>query len=184
MSQQRKRLHPHKFTLWIAIGSITMMFAGLTSAYIIKRNQANWITFELPNIFWFSTAVIIASSITILICRKYFYEKEMAKYRQFITITMLLGILFIALQTIGFIQLWNSGITLTKNVSYSFLYIIVGLHALHLLGGVIALLVIFIKAFSRRQKIYSSVPIDMMNTYWHFVDFLWIYLLIFLLMIR
>lgn len=184
MNQQRRKIHPHKFTLLVAIGSITMMFAGLTSAFIIKRNQPNWIEFELPHIFWFSTAVIIASSITMLLCRKYFYNKEMAMYRRFITITMLLGILFIVLQFIGFFQLWNAGITLTKNVSYSFLYILVGLHALHLLGGIIALLVMFVKAFSTRQKLYTPVPIDMMNTYWHFVDFLWIYLLFFLLMIQ
>lgn len=184
MSQQRKRIHPHKFTLWVAIGSITMMFAGLTSAYIVKRNQANWITFELPKIFWYSTAVILLSSLTMLLARKFFVAKEMSKYRQFLSVTMLLGILFVVLQAIGFTQLWQQGITLTKNVSYSFLYIIVGLHAAHVLGGVIALVIMFFKAFSRRQKIYSSVPVDVMNTYWHFVDLLWLYLLVFLLMVR
>ena len=184
MSQQRKRIHPHKFTLWVAIGSITMMFAGLTSAYIVKRSQANWATFELPKIFWYSTAIIVLSSITMLLSRRFFVLKEMSRYRQFISITMLLGVLFVVLQTIGFTQLWHQGITLTKNVSYSFLYIIVGLHAVHVIGGVIALVIMFFKAFSRRQKIYSSVPVDVMSTYWHFVDLLWLYLLVFLLMVR
>lgn len=184
MSEQRKRIHPHKFTLWVGIASIVMMFAGLTSAYIVKRNLANWITFDLPAIFWYSTAVIILSSITIMAGRNYFKQGEMAKYRQSLIITTVLGILFVLMQTLGFINLWNNGITLTRNVSFSFLYIIVGLHALHVVAGVIALLIILIKAFSSRRKTYSIVPIDLMSTYWYFVDFLWIYLLIFLVLIR
>ena len=184
MTRQRQKMHPHKFTLWVAIGSITMMFAGLTSAYIVKRNQPNWLTFNLPVIFWYSTAVIIASSLTIMLCKRYFIQKEMAKYRQMLLVTTLLGILFVVLQIIGFKQLWANGITLTKNVAYSFLFIIVGLHAVHVIGGVIALMVTFLKAFSTRVKNYSSVPVELIGTYWHFVDFLWIYLLAFLLMIQ
>ena len=184
MNDQRKRIHPHKFTLWVGIGSIVMMFAGLTSAYIVKRNLANWVPFDWPVAFWYSTAVIILSSITIMISRNFFKQGEMPKYRRWLAITMCLGIVFVILQTVGFSNLWENGITLTKNVSFSFLYIIVGLHALHVLAGIIALVVILLKAFSRRRKIYSAVPIDLMSTYWHFVDFLWIYLLIFLLLIK
>lgn len=182
--KERQKIHPHKFTLWIGIGSMVMMFAGLTSAYIVKRNQANWITFDLPVIFWYSTAVIVLSSITMMLCRRSFMQKDMFRYRQLITVTMLLGILFVVLQVIGFTQLWHKGIVLTKNVSYSFLYVIVGVHALHVIGGVIALLVMFIKAFSVRRRVYTAVPVDMISTFWHFVDFLWIYLLIFLLVIQ
>jgi cytochrome c oxidase subunit 3 len=184
MNEQRKRIHPHKFTLWVGIGSIIMMFAGFTSAYIVKRNLANWMTFDLPAIFWYSTAVIILSSLTIMISRNSFRQGEMAKYRRWLAVTMLLGVLFVVLQTIGFITLWENGVTLTRNVSFSFLYIIVGLHALHVIAGVIALLVTLIKAFSIRRKTYSTVPIDLMSTYWHFVDFLWIYLLVFLVLIK
>ena len=184
MTEQRKKIHPHKFTLWIAIGSITMMFAGLTSAYIIKRNQPNWFEFDLPVTFWYSTAVIVASSVTIWLAVRAFREKAMAKYRQMLMATFFLGILFIGLQVTGFVQLWKQGITLTKNVSISFLYPIIGLHAVHVIGGVIALLIMFLKAFSRKQKTYSAVPVELISTYWHFVDLLWIYLLFFLLMIR
>ncbi len=184
MTEQRKKIHPHKFTLWIAIGSITMMFAGLTSAYIIKRNQPNWLEFDLPAVFYYSTAAIIVSSITVWQAVKAFREKEMAKYRQFLIATFVLGIVFVCLQITGFVQLWRQGITLTKNVSISFLYPIIGLHALHVTGGIVALAIMFLKAFSTRRKTYSAVPIEMMSTYWHFVDLLWIYLLIFLLMIR
>lgn len=184
MNDQKKRIHPHKFTLWIGIGSIVMMFAGLTSAYIVKRNLANWISFDLPPAFYISTAIIIISSITMLLCKQNFIKSEMQKYRMWLFITMILGIVFVVLQTIGFINLWKDGITLTRNVAFSFLYIIVGLHAIHVVAGVIALIVTYIRSLSVKRKNYSIVPVDLLSTYWHFVDLLWVYLLVFLIMIR
>ncbi|MFN8246157.1 MAG: heme-copper oxidase subunit III [Ferruginibacter sp.] len=182
--ENKNKIHPHKFTMWVAIGSILMMFAGLTSAYIVKRNQAGWVSFQLPVVFWYSTAVILASSGTLYMAARSFRDRLMSRYRQLMGATMVLGIVFIALQVIGFNQLWNLGLTLTSSVSYSFLYVIVGLHALHVIGGVIALIVMAIKAFSTRTRVYSSVPVELISTYWHFVDILWIYLLVFLLMIQ
>ncbi len=184
IKDQKNRIHPHKFTLWIGLASIVMMFAGLTSAYIIKRNLSNWITFDLPKVFWYSTAVIIFSSITVMLSQKAFKQREMKVYRRWLTVTMLLGIAFVFMQYVGFTQLWDSGITLTRNVSFSFLYIIVGLHALHVIAGVIALIIILVQAFRLKIKNYNPVQIELMSTYWHFVDFLWIYLLLFLVMIR
>lgn len=182
--EQRKKIHPHKFTLWVGVASIIMMFAGLTSAYIVKRNQANWTTFDLPPIFWWSTIVIIISSIVLHLSNIAFKQREMVKYRSLVVVTLVLGILFVLMQIIGFSQLWVKGITLTKNVSFSFLYVIVGLHALHVIGGIIALIVLFLKAFNSKVRNYNIVPLEVISTYWHFVDALWIYLLIFLLMIR
>ena len=182
--EQRKKIHPHKFTLWVAIASILMMFAGLTSAYIVKRNQVNWFSFEIPRAFWYSTAVIILSSVTIWLAERKFKNREMAAYKSLLTATFILGLLFILLQVIGFVTLAKSGLTLQRNVSISFLYVNVGLHAVHVIGGVVALLVIFAKAFNKSVRNYDPVPVEVMSTYWHFVDFLWIYLLIFLLMIR
>ncbi len=182
--EQRKRLHPHKFTLWVGIASIVMMFAGLTSAYIVKRNQANWISFELPAMFWYSTAIIIFSSLTLHLSNIAFKQREMTRYRGLVIITLLLGMAFVVTQVMGFQQLWVKGITLTKNVSFSFLYVIVSLHALHVIGGIVALVVLFVKAFSSKVRNYNIVPLEVISTYWHFVDALWIYLLIFLLMIR
>ena len=168
----------------MGIGSILMMFAGLTSAYIVKRNQANWISFELPVAFWYSTAAIIASSIVLFFAGKAFRQREMPKYRWLVTATTILGALFIALQVIGFMQLWSKGITLQASVSYSFLYVIVGLHAAHVIGGIIALFLLIAKAFSKKVRSYNNLPVELVSTYWHFVDILWVYLLIFLLMIR
>jgi cytochrome c oxidase subunit 3 len=182
--EQRKKIHPHKFTLWVGIGSLLMMFAGLTSAYIVKRNQANWQTFELPQFFWYSTVAVLLSSVTIYLAEKAFKQREMKKYRSLVIATLVLGVLFIVLQILGFQQLRASQITLTGNVSYSFMYVIVGLHAAHVLGGLVALIVLFAKAFSTKTRTYDSIPVELVGTYWHFVDVLWIYLLIFLIMIR
>lgn len=184
MKAEKTKIHPLKFVMWAGCASIVMMFAGLSSAYIVKRNQVNWLTFDIPLIFWYSTAIIILSSITILLSKKAFINREMMQYKGWLAATTLLGIAFVSLQYFGFQQLWASGITLTRNVSFSFLYIIVGLHALHVLGGVVALIVLYLKSFSSRRKNYSPISIELMSTYWHFVDFLWIYLLVFLVMIR
>ncbi len=186
-TKERKRIHPHKFMLWVAMGSICMMFAGLTSAYIVKRNQSNFLEFDLPVVFWYSTAVIFLSSVTVHLALVSFKAREMARYRLLIAITALLGLLFAGLQAWGFSDLKSHGIQLTglgSNAAASFILVIVGLHALHVLGGVIALLVQFGKAYFSKTKTYSTVPLEVTATYWHFVDFLWIYLLIFFLFIR
>ena len=182
--QTKNKIHPHKFTLWVGMGSIVMMFAGLTSAYIVKRNQANWQTFDIPVFFFYSTVVILLSSVTLQLSLKAFKERQMEQYRRKMTLTMLLGVLFIVTQTIAFRDFWNAGMTLQGNVSFSFLYVIVGLHALHVIGGVIALIVMSIKAYSSKKKNYSMVPVELICTYWHFVDVLWVYLLVFLWMIK
>ncbi len=182
--EQRKKIHPHKFTLWVGIGSLLMMFAGLTSAYIVKRNQAGWQTFDLPRLFWYSTVAIIISSITIYLAEKAFKQREMAKYRKLLSATVILGVLFIVVQFFGFRQLNIQGLGLGKKGSVDFLYVIVGLHAAHVLGGLIALIILFAKAFSKKTRNYNSVPVELVSTYWHFVDILWVYLLIFLIMIR
>ncbi len=182
VNEAPKRIHPHKFTLWVAMGSIIMMFAGLTSAYIVKKNQSSWLEFDLPVVFMYSTLVIIASSLTVHLAAKAFKAREMARYRTLITVTALLGVLFMGLQILGFIDLEARNIALTgakSNSAASFLLVITGLHMLHVLGGVIALLVMFIRAYVSRVKNYSSLSIELVGTYWHFVDILWIYLFIF-----
>jgi cytochrome c oxidase subunit 3 len=160
------------------------MFAGLTSAFIVKRDQPGWTTFEVPQAFWFSTTVMLLSSVTMQWAIRSFKERQMKKYRNLVTITAGLGILFIVLQLAGFIHIWNSGVTLRGSGAGQFLYVIAGLHALHVLGGVIALTVMFLKAFSSRTRSYNSVPVEVAGTYWHFVDILWIYLFIFFLWIQ
>ena len=182
VSSQRKRIHPHKFTLWIAIGSIIMMFAGLTSAYLVKGSLPGWTTIEIPRLFYYSTAAILLSSLTIQMALKAFKERKMKQYRSLITVTAVLGILFIALQIAGFNELMSRGVLMSgSSGAGQFLYIIFGLHALHVLGGIIALLIMFIKAYSSKVRNYDPVSIELASTYWHFVDLLWIYLFVFFL---
>ncbi len=181
-TNEPKRIHPHKFTMWVAMGSIVMAFAGLTSAYIVKKNQSSWLEFDLPMVFWYSTVVILLSSVTMHLATKAFKAREMGRYRSLMTVTAALGVLFIVLQYLGFVNLEANNIALVgpkSNSAASFLFVITGLHMLHVLGGVIALLVMFIRAYSTKTKTYSSVPVEVVGTYWHFVDVLWIYLFIF-----
>jgi len=183
-TQQRQKIHPHKFIMWVAIGSIVMMFAGLTSAFIVKSNQAGWKDVVIPKVFWISTVVILVSSITIQTALRSFKQREMNQYRMLIAVTFLLGAAFVILQVIGFQQLWNQGVQFKGAGAGQFLYVIFGLHAVHVLGGIIVLLVMFIKAFFGKTKSYNSVPVEVAATYWHFVDLLWIYLLVFFLWIQ
>lgn len=184
MNKQRKKLHPHKFTLWVAIASILMMFAGLTSAFIVKSNLAGWRDIEVPDIFWASTAVIVISSLTIQMALRAFRQREMKSYRLLMGTTLLLGIAFVVLQWMGFMNLWEHNIRFTgASGAGQFLYVIFGLHALHVVGGVVVLTILFIKAFMGHMKIYSPVPVEVAATYWHFVDILWLYLLVFFIIV-
>jgi len=181
---QRQRIHPHKFTLWVAIASILMMFAGLTSAFIVKSNLVGWSDIKVPKMFYLSTAVILGSSLTLQMALRAFRQRNMQQYRALIGLTLALGVLFVVFQWIGFLGLWDQGIQWKGSAGAGqFLYIIFGLHAIHVIAGIIALVVMFIKAFVGRVKLYSSVPVEVMATYWHFVDILWIYLLLFFLII-
>ena len=183
MNLEKKKSHPYQFYLWGGLGSIVMMFAGLTSAYIVKKSQANWLDFDLPNIFLVSTGVILLSSFTIQMAVKKFKEQNENQYRGFLAITAIFGILFIVLQIQGFMQLEANSIALTgarSNSAASFLFVITGLHLLHVLAGVIALIVVSLKAFSAKNDQINDLPVKLVSNYWHFVDILWVYLFVFL----
>ena len=195
-TDQRKRIHPHKFALWIAMGSIAMMFAGLTSAYVVKQAAGNWRSYELPLVFWISTVVILASSITIVLAVRAFKQRKIPVYKTLVTATLILGILFTALQFFGFYQLYtqpqplvlngealdrSTPVTIPGNPAESFLFVIAGAHLLHIIGGIVALAIVFFKAFRKRIKVYNATGLEIVAGYWHFVDVLWIYLFIFFL---
>jgi cytochrome c oxidase subunit 3 len=182
-SQQREKIHPHKFTLLVGIASILMMFAGLTSAYIVKSSQAGWEQVQTPAYFWYSTVAILLSSLTVQLAVRSFKQREMKQYRMLLGVTFILGVLFIVLQFLGFSWMWEHGVRFKGAGAGQFLYIIAGLHGLHVIGGIIALLITFMKAFFGRSKTYNSVPVEVLATYWHFVDGLWLYLLVFFIII-
>lgn len=184
MIDQRQKIHPHKFTLWIAIGSIIMMFAGLTSAYIVKSGQAGWHEVKTPTIFWISTATLLASSVTIQTALRSFKHRSMAAFRTLLLTTLVLGIVFVFLQYKGFQWLWERGVHFEgSSGAGQFLYVIFGLHALHVLGGIVALLILSARQYVGNIRTYNATPIEIMSTYWHFVDALWIYLFVFFIWI-
>lgn len=183
LQMEKKKMHPHQFYLWGGLGSIVMMFAGLTSAYIVKKSQASWLEFELPNVFIISTVVILISSFTIQMAVKKQKEQNINQYKGFLSVTAILGLLFIILQIQGFRALEANSIALTgarSNSSASFLFVITGLHVLHVLGGIIALIWINFKAFSAKNNQNSDMPVKLVSNYWHFVDILWVYIFVFL----
>jgi cytochrome c oxidase subunit 3 len=186
VSAQRQKIHPHKLLLWIAICSICMMFAGWTSAFLVRKAQGNWLLFPMPWSFWISTIVILTSSVTMHLTLRSFTQRKMKLYKAMLASTTFLGVAFMLLQLYGFYQLGQSGITLASNgdgVSGSFIYVISSVHILHMLGGVIALVVMYLVVnFSKKTKIYSSTGLEILSTYWHFVDVLWIYLFLFFLL--
>lgn len=195
---ERRKIHPHKFALWLAMGSIAMMFAGLTSAYIVRMGQGSWRIFEMPVAFYCSTGVIIASSVTIALGLRAFRKRRMLSYRMLITATLGLGLIFGVLQVLGFYQLYEmpqaftlsngntimQSVRLTGNPSESFLFIIFGLHLAHILGGIVALCIVHWRAYRTRVKLYNATGLEIVATYWHFVDVLWIYLFLFFLLNR
>ena len=183
-TQQQNKIHPHKFALWVAIASIIMMFAGLTSAYIVKSGQAGWQEVQTPTLFWVSTAILLASSLVVQAGLRAIKQKAMAQYRTLLLVTLLLGVVFVILQYFGFRWLWTNGVRFEGAGAGQFLYVIFGLHALHVIGGIVALAVMLAKQYIGKIRSYNTTAMEVMSTYWHFVDVLWIYLLVFFILIR
>ncbi len=176
------KVHPHKFAMWLAIGSMVMLFAGFTSAYLVHMSKGNWEYFNVPRAFWYSTAVILISSYTMTRARKAIKSHELRKYRQWLTVTTILGLVFIGLQYQGFREMAAENILIDGKPSASLFYAIPFVHGLHVLGGIVALIVLTIRSYVRRGAYYSSVPVEIAGTYWHFVDFMWVYLFIFFIL--
>ncbi|MBK6937464.1 MAG: cytochrome c oxidase subunit 3 [Chitinophagaceae bacterium] len=159
-----------------------MIFAGLTSAYIVKSNQASWKAVVVPQIFWLSTLAILVNSFTLELAIRSFKQGVMHWYRIMMTITVLLGAGFLVLQWMGFTELWAHQVTFKGSGAGQFLYVIFGLHGLHVLGGVVTLIILLLKALAVKQRT-SVVSLQVTGMYWHFVDALWIYLLVFFVLI-
>lgn len=175
------KIHPQKFGLWIGMGSIVMMFAGWTSAYLVRQAGGNWLEFKMPDVFFMSTIVILISSILLHLSYKAFLNENTVAYRGLLVFSLILGIAFVILQYQGWTALKEIGVTLTENPSGSFIYVISGMHVLHVLGGIVALVVAVLHAFILPHKVTKKrkLRFEMTYTYWHFVDFLWLYLIIF-----
>ncbi|MDQ6478831.1 cytochrome c oxidase subunit 3 [Dyadobacter sp. LHD-138] len=174
-------MDPMKFILWLFLVSIIMLFASQTSAYLVRRAEGNWLEFEMPRIFWYSTAVLLVSSLAMQWA--YFSAKkdDFKSLKIAISITFVLGLAFLWMQFEGWKQLVAMNVYFVGNPSGSFFYVFTGLHGFHIISGIIVLIYAFRAVF--KQKVHSKNlrQIQICATYWHFLDLLWLYLFVFLL---
>jgi cytochrome c oxidase subunit III len=186
MPEQTKIATP-KIVLWTSMVSMIMLFAGLTSGYILRQSEGNWLVFELPSAFFVSSVIIIASSLTMYGAQRAVKKNNISDVKTWIIITSGLGLAFVFSQFIGYNQLMKQGLHLTgkgTNISASWLYIISGLHVVHVAGGILSLLYTSGKALQEKYNSTNSLGIEVCATYWHFMGFLWLYLFVFLAAIR
>ncbi|KIX20928.1 cytochrome oxidase subunit III [Flavobacterium sp. 316] len=173
----------YKMLLIFGMISILMIFAGLTSAYVVSKSRPDWLSdFELPNAFLMSTIVMILSSATFILALKSIKKANRNLTTIFLITTFLLGVLFVVLQFKGFGQVIDSGYFFTgseSSVTTSFLYIVVLVHMAHLLGGFISLIVVIYNHYKQKYNASQTLGIELSAMYWHFMDFIWVYLFLF-----
>ena len=177
-------MHPKKFALWLFIVTVIMVFAALTSAYIVRQSDGNWLVFELPNLFLVTTGIILASSATMHWTYMSVKKNNLETAKLAIIITLILGIGFLAGQFMAWGQLVDNKIHLVGNPSGSFVYIISGLHGLHIIGGIVFLAIVMVSILKLKVHSNNLLRVEMCATYWHFLDALWLYLFLFLLLYR
>ena len=181
----RNKIHPYVIALWIGCASIMMLFAALTSAYIVRKSGGNWLEFKVPSLFIYNTFVLLASSVSLQYAYFSFKRGGFVPYKIALVVTFILGLVFMYVQYLGWVGLDSIGVTLTGNPSGSFMYLIPGIHLAHLIGGLVGLVMACIHAFVLPDKVTEirRVRLEVTTSYWHFLGFLWVYLIIFLLYI-
>jgi len=174
----------YKLILLFAMLSMTMMFAGLTSAFVVSKSRGDWLqNFQMPSAFYFSTLVIILCSINFVFVKKAIKKDDRKTTTTLLLTILALGLLFVYLQFQGFAEVKNAGYYFTgpgSNVTTTFLYVVAATHLVHLFGGIISLLIIIYNHFKQKYNSSQTLGIELGAMYWHFLDFLWIYLFLFL----
>ncbi|MTI33277.1 cytochrome c oxidase subunit 3 [Xanthovirga aplysinae] len=184
MPKRPLAMHPQKFAMWLFIVSVVMIFAALTSAYIVRQAEGNWLEFQLPGIFQITTILIVCSSLSL---QWAFYSAKKDKLEGVkigLGLTFVLGLGFLIGQFQAWSDLVQEEVFFVGNPSGSFLYVLTGLHGVHLISALIFLLVVLIFAFKNKVHSQKLVTIEMLATYWHFLGALWLYLYVFLLLYR
>jgi len=189
LKEQRKGAA--KPLLWIAIASMSMAFAGLTSGYVVSRSslleRQNWFEFALPTYFYYSTAVIILSSVVMFWVVGQARKGNLSGMKSGLWISLILGLSFAVFQLLGWRELHNSGVFFTgegSNPAGSWVYAITFFHLVHMAAGVLTLLITAFKAHLGKYTAGNILGIELAAIFWHFLDFVWIYLFAFLLFIR
>ncbi len=172
---------PTSTAIWVVIAAITMTFAALTSALIVRQGASvDWRHLILPGILYPNTLVLLLSSITLEIGRHRLTsfnsvrEQQLRAGRQWLYLSLFLGLLFVGGQFAAWMQLRSQGLYLATNPNSSFFYVLTVAHALHILGGICGLAYVIRKL---NRKTLRKSTLDAATRYWHFVDLLWIYLL-------
>ena len=179
--EQPISMHPKKFAMWLFIVSVVMIFAGLTSAFIVRQSEGNWLQYDLPNIFWFTSGIIILSSAFMYWSVRSAKKDQLDQLKMALGVTTVLGVLFLIGQWYSWVALVDMDVYFVGNPAGSFLYVLTGLHAIHLISGVIFLIIVLISSFKYRIHSKSLTQLEICATYWHFLGGLWLYLFMFLL---
>lgn len=184
IEEKRQKERSAKLILLFAMVSMTMMFAGLTSAFIVSKSRGDWLKdFKLPTVFYWSTLVIIGCSLTFHMAKKAIQKDNRSKTTLYLLLTLTLALLFVVLQFLGFndiIQMGYNPTGPTQTVTTTFLFVLAGLHLVHLAGGLIALRNIIYNHFKQKYNSTQTLGIELGAMYWHFLDVLWVYLFLFL----
>jgi len=176
-----------KMLLWFAIISIIMVFAGLTSGFIVSKSRPDWKELDLPSAFLTSTLVILASSVTFHLAKKAIQKGNRNLTTIYLLSTLVLGILFVFFQFEGFNALIATGIYptgSTSTITTQFLYAFVVVHLTHLAAGIISLLIVIYNHFKQKYNATQTLGIELGAMFWHFLDFLWLYLFLFLYLFK
>lgn len=187
-SEKEKSDNAKKMMLWFGIVSLIMAFAGWTSAYIVSSSREDWLKdFDLPSAFFWSTLIIVVSSITYFLAVQATKKDKKSQATTYLLVTLVLGIFFIVLQFVGFSQLIGNGFYFTgptSSITMSYIFLIAVVHVAHVVAGLISLIVVIVNQM--RNK-YSSTEINGLEigaTFWHFLDLLWVYLILFFYLYR
>lgn len=182
------RARSRKLLLLFAMVGMGMMFAGLTSAFVVSKNRADWLkNVEMPSAFYWSTAVMLLSSVTFWLALRHTKNQNASAGRLWLLVTLGLGCTFVGLQYVGFDQLVQQGFYFTgpqSNIATTFMYTLVAVHLAHLLSGLVVLLVVIYNHFKQKYSTGQTTGIELGAMYWHFLDFLWLYLFLFLYFFR
>lgn len=180
--EQPLSMHPKKFALWLFIVTVVMIFAAFTSAHIVRQADGDWLIYDVPPMLWITSGIILASSAFMQWAYIAAKKDKLEQVKLALSITTILGLVFLYGQFQAWGQLVDAGVFFVGNPAGSFMYIFTGIHAAHLISGVIYLLYMLISSFRHKVHAKNMLNMDMCTTYWHFLGGLWIYLFIFLLL--
>jgi len=180
--QKQLGINPKKFILWLFMVSIVMVFAALTSGFIVRQAEGNWIIYELPSELWISTAILFVSSLTAHWSLKSAQKNNSLQTKLGLWVTLGLGLVFLSTQVWVWDILVQHDVYLVGNPGGSFLYVLMGVHAFHLISGLVYLIIMLVKSYMANEASEIQFQLGLSTTYWHFLDGLWIYLYVFLIL--